>query len=406
MNNCLVFISESEKGLIAPFDSNNISIPEEIRMFFEIENFDFENWEDLLDYCYFQNYDNYIFISNGKRILETVEILNLSSNNTKFWAFSTFLEDELIWEEDYSQNINIVKNYFQTHKKELNTKLKYSTDMERHNLTQGAYSFLTGMYPLNISKNSLKHIYIEENRDLKFLSRDIFIKANINSSILTPFNNTEIKFPFIVLELSYFSLDDYSFIESEKLLKNIEKFLKYGHVRSNKSKGIVDYSNLLGIKSLRRIFIKDSMVFEDFNMQNSLKIGLEELSLEELINIQSLKENKNKITLNQASIYNLIMNLGMILNIEEYKAITPYNKYLIEPVENTDWNFIGIITSEGNYLYVKSLNKLYTTSKKFLIILEFYLKKKMNSDYLKEIASEKEIVNFLKLLNDITVQEN
>lgn len=405
MNNCITFILESEKGLIIPINQKDLFISAEIKKNFKIEDFDFENWEDILDYCYYQGYDNYIIISKGKRILEIVKTLNNNSFYTKFWAFSINQESRNIEKNPKFDNIGVLELFLRQNIEKFRNKLEYPKTLEQENLLQGAYAFLTGNYPPNIPENSLKHIYIDQTSDLNLITVSLFIKSNINSAIVISKSvDKQIPIPFIQLNHSYYSIENFTFIEKEKLVTYIMNFIDSGEVQSLNAGGIIDYSTLVEKKGLKRIFIKNSSIYEDFSMKKMLLSNTKDLNIEELINIKSLKQREYTVDINQVNIYYLVLNLGEALNMNgEFIAITPFNKSLIAPVKNIEWNIIGIMNSTKSYIYVRTTNKFYTTSKRFLVILEFYLKNQMNSYLLKEIVSSKEIVNFKNTLNKLKI---
>ena len=377
MKTGISFIKESEKGLLIPLEA---SINKSKIDAYDYCYLDYDTWEDFIDYCDFQGYSAFVFISNGERIIEICKRLNL------------FYEKEIFCVYDEHFNFRYGKTVclddvcsFKDVPFEFN---------EDNSLDQGSYAFTTGIYPPNISNNVLKHIFLEDESLIGVLNLDLFIKSSINSAVIMPENfSGNLPQPYILLTTSYTDKTKYQYISREELLKNISRYVEDGMVHAYTSKGVIDFEDILGFKSAKRIFISNSGIYTDFEMKNKLSNNKEQLSIDSIKNLLSLKSEANGNSTFEAYTYNLIATIGFYLGLGEIIAITPYNHGFLPPKEIVNNRYLGLCSNDGHYIYDTFNKKMFSTNELSMVILEFYIKNQMDSPKLQELVPEKKVID-------------
>lgn len=385
----ICYLKETDKGLLLPIKHN---IPE-IGKKYSLCIFDFNTWEDLLDYCRFQNYDAFIFISDGKRITDISKLLNLHYGKNIFSVYSNKLD--LVYGQPVILDDSLTYN----------DSNEYERQDEALYLKNGAISYVTGMYPNNIPKNIVKHIFLIDEKLLNKLPSDLFIKSDINTSIImnvdTPINK---EYPFIFLTDSYVNIDQYQSIEKIELINYIKTFIKHGSITSYTSPCVIDFGSLLEFNNLNRIFLSNSSIYSDFQMTDEI-INVDELSLNSLRNSQSLKDSTRtiEISLSEATTFNLLATLGFYMKERNLNVVTPFN-YGNLPPENIDhMRFLGLNGKNEDFLYDALTGRFFIVDSNFIIILEFYIKNQMESSKLKELGISEDISDkFLLTLENLT----
>lgn len=380
----LCYLHETKKGILVQrnLEVNNLD------HHFDLCLLDFENWEDFLDYCEFQDYTSFVFIANGERIIEIAKLLNSTYNEQ---IFSVYDKDLVL---RYGEMLNLESN--------LKVEQIDNNYDEESYLRAGSYSFITGIYETNIPNNVLKHIYLKDSMLINKITLEFFLKSSINTAIVTsdiPSDN--ILYPFIYLNESYLNLNKYESIDKKSLKDNISLFINKGIINSYKAEGILDFGSLIGLDRNNRIFLSNEGVFADFKMSERL-MDLDSLNLNNLKNSQSINREPD-FTLSEATTFNLIATLGSYMNLGQLNVITPYNFGFLPPIKVQNNKFIGFFNEINYFLYDLTTRKLFRVDNNFLVILEFYIKNQLDSNLLHELNFSKQTINqFILTLENYT----
>ncbi len=380
----LCYLHETKKGILVQrnLEVNNLD------HHFDLCLLDFENWEDFLDYCEFQDYTSFVFIANGERIIEIAKLLNSTYNEQ---IFSVYDKDLVL---RYGEMLNLESN--------LKVEQIDNNYDEESYLRAGSYSFITGIYETNIPNNVLKHIYLKDSMLINKITLEFFLKSSINTAIVTsdiPSDN--ILYPFIYLNESYLNLNKYESIDKKSLKDNISLFINKGIINSYKAEGILDFGSLIGLDRNNRIFLSNEGVFADFKMSERL-MDLDSLNFNNLKNSQSINREPD-FTLSEATTFNLIATLGSYMNLGQLNVITPYNFGFLPPIKVQNNKFIGFFNEINYFLYDLTTRKLFRVDNNFLVILEFYIKNQLDSNLLHELNFSKQTINqFILTLENYT----
>ncbi|MFP9130479.1 hypothetical protein [Niallia sp. BSM11] len=380
----LCYLHETKKGILVQRDLEMNNLNQQ----YDLCLLDFENWEDFLDYCEFQDYTSFVFIANGERIIEIAKLLNTTYNEQ---IFSVYDKDLVL---RYGEMLNLESNL----KVE---QIDNSYDEESY-LRAGSYSFITGIYETNIPNNVLKHIYLKDSKLINKITLEFFLKSSINTAIVTSdISGESTVYPFIYLNESYLDLNKYESIDKESLKDNILLFINKGIINSYKAEGILDFGSLLGLDRNNRIFLSNEGVFSDFKMSERL-LDLDSLNLNNLKNRQSINR-ESEFTLSEATTFNLIATLGSYMNLGQLNVITPYNFGFLPPTKVQNNKYIGFFNENNYFLYDLTSRKLFRVDNNFLVILEFYIKNQLDSKLLDDLNFSKETINqFILTLENYT----
>jgi hypothetical protein len=379
MKKAISFLKETEVGIIVP-----IQIKEILGDDYDVCLLNHDSWEDLIDYCNLFEYRNFIFISNGNRVVEIAKCLNSICETERFSVYSEEMEHRFghhLDLSDLSYTLGEVPSY-----------------NEEEILNQGSYACITGIYPPG--KNTLKHIFLEKESLKDKLSLDLFLKSDINAAVILP-SIIMLEYPFIVVAKdNYIQLEKYETFELEKLKENIIGFEKSGNVQSYSTPGVIDFGIIIGDKVIRRIVVSDDGVYSDILMKNKI------IEIEDTIDINILKNEKsllNEFTDSKINhIYNLLATLGFYLKLNNFYTVTPFNKGFLPPTNNDRNTILGILSEEFGCVYNVNSKKLFRVDKEALILLEFYIKNQMDHPDLSKLISNKLVIDkFLKSIANI-----
>ena len=286
MNRAIVFLKETKLGILISVDCNWINAPD-----FEVCKLTHDNWEDFLSYCNFFEYEQVLFICNGKRIIEIVKQLNRLEKRERFSVYTEKLLHQVGLNLDVSN-------------------ITYELDelsFDEENMTkQGSYACATGIYPPGI--NSLKHIYLTDTILEKLLTMEVFLQADINATVIMP-DKSEIKYPFIVVPHTYIQLEKYDLIDKKQFELEIDEFKKTGKVKSYSKSAVIDIGYFLQEKDIKRIFITPEGIYADMLLQHLISPNVNQLDMDIVKNNYSISR-KLQMFGHHYHTYNILATLG------------------------------------------------------------------------------------------------
>lgn len=358
---------------------------------FMYDQFDFDtsNFLDLIEYTDFQDFDDYLFVSftEEKRLNKIVNLLNQFSEVTKFHYISI----------DKDSNTSITEH---VNKSELRKLRKKDDELSEEALRNGVLSLFTGIYPGIFKKNIIKHIYIENKEFLEKIDSSIYLNSTINHGIYIDQNETEsISLPGVVVwkdTLNTFNFKrDLQMMTNEELDKVIQNFIKTGDiVKKNHKLGIIDYDTMCSMDSARRLFIRKTGVYIDYQSVYQLANKVDATFSEIEISKSGLMKTKKSNGLVQ--ILPLLVSVALNLDGNKIKFITPYNKRKLDEEITKEYKNNWLVFSEKNNYYAYNLinNRVFQVNELFADIFEADIKDSLekatnfNPDITYELISE------------------
>lgn len=358
---------------------------------FMYDQFDFDtsSFLDLIEYTDFQDFDDYLFVSftEEKRLNKIVNLLNQFSEVTKFHYISI----------DKDSNTSITEH---VNKSELRKLRKKDDELSEEALRNGVLSLFTGIYPGIFKKNIIKHIYIENKEFLEKIDSSIYLNSAINHGIYIDQNETEsISLPGVVVwkdTLKTFNFKrDLQMMTNEELDKVIQNFIKTGDiVKKNHKLGIIDYDTMCSMDSARRLFIRKTGVYIDYQSVYQLANKVDATFSEIEISKSGLMKTKKSNGLVQ--ILPLLVSVALNLDGNKIKFITPYNKRKLDEEITKEYKNNWLVFSEKNNYYAYNLinNRVFQVNELFADIFEADIKDSLekatnfNPDITYELISE------------------
>lgn len=391
----VTIISENKIGMLQAINQNNL-----IQGNYDLDCFDFNNNSilDFLEYLDFQDCEDYCFIclGNPNRIIKLINHLNTLSE-VNFYLYDSKLQQLMGYKElcldayqsiDFSSLEAITENDFSTYQ-----------------LKNGRHALITGMYPANLNKKLIKHLYIDDMGLLDEISDTIFNNMGINSAIycketMEGKNHSDlIPFPILSTNEIDLSISRKEYITITKTeLDNILHSIKETSQVVNESQilGYIDYATIANIEGCNRLFYSADGIYKDYLRTNRLSKQIE-LSYQELMII--LSNNKNVTSTKNPMILLYPLFLGLMCSIKSKcsKFITPYTSFQF-PYQDNDSNFnlIGIKTEDSQMCYSVSTGQFFKVNEVFHLLLEAYLKDMLDNSEVKSSLGE----NYEILLNE------
>ncbi|QWG69102.1 hypothetical protein EXW32_22425 [Bacillus mycoides] len=398
-----------EKGLFKNIEESNLKeLLSNASIDIHFDKFDFDNntFIDFVDYLDFQEYQKYIFFVSGslERIYKLVEFLEKEIEGTDFYIVNDNLEVKH-GNFELLDVLQPLKGQFQLDQGKVEmTHLLY--------LRNGLMSLFSGVYPHNMNKKTLKHLYIENGTILKNINAEIYYNMAINSSVFIDESSEEIELkvdylkelPNIILlnnTLASFQKEDLISIEKDELDVLINKFKQTSVVENMQNKeAIFDYANLTETSTNNRLFFFSDGIFNDY-LKGSLvsrNINLSYFDILSKYKVNNGEQDKYDSVIK--GMLPLMFNLASSFQGCETTFVTPYTKNKLDPLVDTivEFKLIGIKNNTGCFVYNIQTNKIFETNEMFLEILE--ADQKSNQGFLKERFKEQydEILNEYKEL--------
>jgi hypothetical protein len=367
-----------------------------------IDHFDFDQstFADFIDYIDFQGYEQYVFfvLGHSDRILRIVSFLQNELETTSFHVIDSRLR---VHYGDQS-----ISELF---KKGLDESAVYVPAIASTYWRNGLMSMFTGVYPEQLNKNILKHVYVQNSSILEEISRDVFLNMAINSSIYINQPKAGIinHIPVIVLDQDMagsFHLEDLIKLRKEEVLAMIERFKENGIVENEFSKkGIFDYSLLVDRHTNNRLFYYEDGIYHDYLKEHLITKQLSSSYFDIFPKFLPAYSSSIKYDQIVKSIFPLMFHLASYFQLPKSRFITPYSNINFEPIKDkvVEMSFIGIENEKGSFVFRLKDQKMYETNQLFLKIMEADQKGRLedlmnqfDDQKAKEILEEyREIVN-------------
>lgn len=368
----ITLLNEGKNGVFMD-ESNCINIIKD--NWFDLIEFNFSIWEDLIDYYEFQEYDNFIFICNGNRIKKIVEYLN-ENTDCEFSLYN--LDLNFICGVNYeNMNENITVN---TQPKELDDSVY---------IQNGVKSFYSGMYNYDVQENMLKHIYLDKAELVYSFNIDFFLNLPINSAVIVnqeviDFGGNEV-IPAIYFNEYYLAENTHKFedVSKKELEQRICQFKETGMVNNNGYISIKDFGLKLRMTRNNRLFYFEDGIFMDWTKEKKLTDNVHS-DFETIKNHFSLSGENETYEGERTNIaYFDLYNLIPYFNKRKANFITSFNDWYLPGMEEGNFsNLIGFYNADDDLCFNVESNRLFATDKNFLICLEFYIKGRLNDSKL------------------------
>lgn len=374
---CIDFSEEEKNYLKEKYSSNKLC--------FEKYNLDKMTVNDFLDELEFSGYRDFIIIINEltirmKNILSYIRDnleINISVYNAKINSF--FSNDT---------NVDLDYSFYFPEEGDIEHRLQNSYDC----LYQGVYNYNENIH--------IKHIYIDDIKDLNKVHSSIFSNCSFNSLILS---SKALRGEILELDSNIYSkimgIEDFmsnikktSFldIKKEDVLEDIVRFSKEGTLENNHYL-IRDFGKYFFEPRIYSLFIRNEKIYYDSQysicLSEDINISVNEL-LHELNSLKS-KEDFNAFLIND-------YYLGHLLSFQYNKKIqiiSKNTKRYLENYSNTtktrifnEW-LVFIVDNQGYFLNKLTL-RLFKVNEEFLKVFEY-------------ITKEEESYIDLKLVNDV-----
>ncbi|PFS55020.1 hypothetical protein COK41_26265 [Bacillus cereus] len=396
-----------EQGLFKnALESNSKELLSNASIDIHFDKFDFDNntFIDFVDYLDFQEYQKYIFIVSGslERIYKLVGFLEKEVEGTEFYI----VNDNLEMKHGNLELLDVLQPL----------KGKFQIDQEKMKMTHllylrnGLMSLFSGVYPHTINKNLLKHLYMDNSKNIKSINAEVYYNMAINSSVFIDQSSEEVEFeadslkqvPNIILfnnTLTNFQKEDLISVDKDEFDTLISKFKQTSVVENMQSKkAIFDYASLTETITNNRLFFFSDGIFNDYMKENLVSRNINLSYFDILSKYQTNNGEQDKYDSVIKSIFPLIFNLSSSFKGDETTFITPYTKNTLDPLIDTivEFKLIGIKNNKGSFVYNIQTNKIFETNATFLEILE--ADQKNNHSFLKERFNEQydEILNEYK----------
>lgn len=357
---------------------------------FMYDQFDFDtnSFLDLIEYTDFQDFDDYMFVCLTKenRLEAIVNLLNKHSELTRFHYVSI----------DKDSNTSIVK-YVDRNKLNL---LKKEKDNSEVALRNGLFALFTGTYPNIFKKSIVKHIYIENKELIEKIDLSIFLNSAINHGVyVDQKTKSSSSLPGVIVykdTLKTFKFNrDLQSLTNDELYEIIKNFIETGEItKKNHKYGIIDYDAMLSIESARRLFIRESGIYEDFGGTRKLTSKVDATFLEVQISKSSLEKKVQNNGLTQ--LLPMLISLTLELDEPKVKFVTPFNKRKLAEASTNEYQSNWLVFSKNNqfYAYNPTSNRMFQVNELFADIFEADIKnavkeiKKINEFITDELVLE------------------
>lgn len=324
-------------------------------------DFDNSNFEDLIEYIDFMDFDEYIFVLINN---DVTRMDNLTSYLSKEIGIPISYMSEKIFLEKYNISTTSLTKYDSD----------FLEENAEHILSNGYLAFKTGIYPLNIPNGLLKHINIK-NSNYNILDN---VKSHlaINHAIYLNENEPIIKdsFPFLILEDNNFSQLEkkINYISSDKLINSIEKFKTNGKIDLPYSL-IRDYGSIVGLSKLNSLYIYNNNYYLD--SKYGKLIGSSEDTFENILNNLSKLNNIKTNPQNFLMLVPLLIDINNAYN-ENITFTTPFNSGKYPPLKSYNDNIKWILFSkdDSNYMYQIENHRLFKINENFKSGMEALMK--------------------------------
>lgn len=375
----LNFVFEKEELLYS------LKLSTQIDKKYSLDYFDFDtqNFEDLIDYLEFLEFDQYIFIA-------------LSENN-RLNRLADYLQTQLDMEIKVV-NIEHVNNYL-----EIQNLQEFKVELKENDMYQklvsinaeqifqnGFKAFKTALYP-QLTRGLLKHLYVDDIDKFLTENNSLLKHLAINSAIYTNKKSISSSLPIIVKSLSDFEGKQFETLDSKKLNNTFQEFIQNGRLEITDP--ILDYGILLGISNFNSLYFKDGQFYLD--SQCNLKIGKSGENYSQLSNQASLKTPKREEAVEETDLKYLFPILLDVTHLYgAMKFITPYNNYKLKPVNvsSSQLSWIAFCDNNRNFaLNVKS-GRLFKVNKLVIEQLEMIIKGYDDDPERVELQQVKEIL--------------
>lgn len=375
----LNFVFEKEELLYS------LKLSTQIDKKYSLDYFDFDtqNFDDLIDYLEFLEFDQYIFVALAE--------------NDRLNRLANYLQEQLDMEikvvniesvDDYleSQNLQEIKSEFKNH--DMYQKI-VSINVEQV-FKNGFKAFKTAIYP-HLTRGVLKHLYVDDIDKFVTENGGLLKYLAVNSAIYTEEESYLNSLPIIVKSLVDFEERQFMALDSKELNNALQKFIQTGRIEITDP--VLDYGILLGISNFNSLYFKNGQFYLD--SQCNLSIGMSGESHSQLSNQVSLKVLKREKTLEGTDLKYLFPVLLDITHIYGgLNFITPYNTYKLPPVNvpSSQLSWIAFWNEERNFaLNIKS-GRLFKVNELVIEQLEMIIKDYSDTSERKELQQVKEML--------------
>ncbi|EOO13481.1 hypothetical protein [Bacillus cereus] len=398
----VTIISENKIGMLQTISQNNL-----IQGKHNLDCFDYDNNSilDFLDYLDFQDCEDYCFIclGNPNRIIKLINHLN-NLSDTNFHLYNANLEQLMgsrnLCLDDY-QSIDF------THLESIVKK-----DLSPYQLINGRHALITGVYPANINKKLIKHLYIDNIELLEKINTTIINSMGINSAIyckeIIEDQNSPDAIPFPILSTNQIDLainnKEYTTITKDRLndiLLNIKETSQV--MNESQILGYIDYAEVTNIEGCNRLFYSLDGIYKDYLKSNRISkqidINYQELMIA-LSNNENMTGTKNPLIL----LYPLFLSLMCSFKSKCSTFITPYTSFQLPHQSGvSNFNLIGIKTEDLQMCYSMSTGQFFKVNEVFHLLLEAYIKDMLdNPEVRASLGDSYEILlnEFKELINN------
>lgn len=375
----LNFVFEKEELLYS------LKLSTQIDKKYSLDYFDFDtqNFEDLIDYLEFLEFDQYIFIAlaENNRLNRLANYLQEQVNIEIKVVNIESLDDHL-----EIQNLQEIKSELKNH--DMYQKIA-SINIEQV-FENGFKAFKTAIYP-QLTRGVLKHLYVDDIDKFVTENGSLLRYFAVNSAIYTEEENSLNSLPIIVKSLVDFEGRQFVALNGKELNNAFQKFIQNGRIEITDP--VLDYGVLLGISNFNSLHFKNGQFYLD--SQCNLSIGVSGESYNQLSNQVSLKILKREEPL---GVTNLKYLFPILLDITHIYGgmhfITPYNTYKLPPVNvpSSQLSWIAFWNKERNFaLNIKS-GRLFKVNEPVIEKLEMVIKEYSDTSARKELQQVKEML--------------
>lgn len=236
----LNFVFEKEELLYS------LKLSTQIDKKYSLDYFDFDtqNFDDLIDYLEFLEFDQYIFVALAE--------------NDRLNRLANYLQEQLDMEikvvniesvDDYleSQNLQEIKSELKNH--DMYQKI-VSINVEQV-FKNGFKAFKTAIYP-HLTRGVLKHLYVDDIDKFVTENGGLLKYLAVNSAIYTEEESYLNSLPIIVKSLVDFEERQFMALDSKELNNALQKFIQTGRIEITDP--VLDYGILLGISNFNSLY--------------------------------------------------------------------------------------------------------------------------------------------------------
>ncbi|NEY21711.1 hypothetical protein G4D61_17495 [Bacillus ginsengihumi] len=379
---CIDFSKEEKNYLEEKYSNNNLC--------FEKYNLDTLTVNDFLDELEFSDYRDFIIITNEltirmENILSYIRgnlEINISVYNAKINSF--FINDT---------NSDLDYSFYFSEEDDIEQRLQNSYEC----LYQGVYNYNENIH--------IKHLYIDDIKDLNKIHSSIFRNCSFNSLIL--FSKAP-KGEILELDSNIYSkimgMEDFmskirkiSFLDIKKddVLEDIIRFSQEGTLENNHYL-IRDFGKYFFEPRIYSLFIKNEKIYYDSQYSICLSEDIN-TSVNELLH--ELNSLKSKDDFNSFLTYDYY--LGHLLSFQYNKKIQIISRNTNRYLENysnikkmpifNEW-LAFIVDNQGYFLHKLTL-RLFKVNEEFLKVYEYIIKEAEGYMDLKLVNDVKRMLN-------------